>query len=354
MIAHATKKWMTALTCCLLFSSGLTQGANSQGLPPIKGIMKPAVTISGPYKKGNMSIFLLHGKDSIKGKNFLTLKEGLMQKKLIVYETGDVNELSVENRSDQLVFIQSGEIVKGGRQDRTFQFDMILPPHSGKVPIKAFCVEHGRWSQRGAEPAGNFTASPAALPTPALKKAAHEYGDQLQVWNKVAEAQSKLVASLPPPPLPAASAGAVITNIYAPVSPTSLQLSLENKDLQKQARERTAGLENIVNNQSDVIGYACAINGKITSADIYASNSLFKKLWPKLLQCSAIESLSDAKEKQSVKPADTKAVNDFLSQPAPGAPKARPINSRVSEMKVESSANVVFQTIDRVFVKCCV
>ena len=39
----------------------------------------------------------------------------------------------------------------------------------------------------------------------------------------------------------------------------------------------------------DVIGYATVINGKVNNADVYASHSLFHKLWAKLLNASAIE-----------------------------------------------------------------
>jgi hypothetical protein len=62
-----------------------------------------------------------------------------------------VNELIVENLSDEEVYIQSGDIVKGGRQDRTLGYDLIVPKKSGKVKITSFCVEHGRWSARGRE-----------------------------------------------------------------------------------------------------------------------------------------------------------------------------------------------------------
>ena len=53
-----------------------------------------------------------------------------------------MNELAVENNSADTVFIQVGDIVRGGNQDRMIT-NFILSPHSGKLPIDAFCVEHG-------------------------------------------------------------------------------------------------------------------------------------------------------------------------------------------------------------------
>jgi hypothetical protein len=348
MSKNFSAKRMASIVFCLSIAVGSFGSVHAQGLPSVKSLVRPNVTISGPYKKDNLTIFLLHGKDSIKGKNFLTLQEGLAQKKVVVYETGDVNELAVENLSNELVFIQSGEIVKGGRQDRTFQYDMILPPHSGKQPIKAFCVEHGRWSQRGEESAAHFTASPAALPTPSLKIAAHAAGDQNQVWNKVEEAQRQIASRVyaGAGAIAAGGAAAASQRLVAKASPTSLQLALENKDLQKLAADRAAALEKVIDSQKDVIGFACAINGKITSADVYASNALFKKLWPKLLTASAIESISDEKKGQQFKPADARSVDSFMSRPAKEKVIGRDINARVGELKQESSDNVMFETID--------
>ncbi len=53
--------------------------------------------LSGPYTHRNLMIFLVHGKNLIKGKSFLTLQEALVQKKVVVYETKSVNELSIRN-----------------------------------------------------------------------------------------------------------------------------------------------------------------------------------------------------------------------------------------------------------------
>ena len=107
--------------------------------------------ISGPYTHDNLSLYLVHGPNRAQHK-LITLDEAIMQHKVMVYETGNVNQLAIENVSeDTEVYVQSGDIVKGGRQDRTLKNDMILPTKSGKVALDAFCVEHGRWTSRGGE-----------------------------------------------------------------------------------------------------------------------------------------------------------------------------------------------------------
>ena len=41
------------------------------------------------------------------------------------------------------MFIQSGDIVKGGKQDRILSVSIMIPPLSGRILIEAFCVESG-------------------------------------------------------------------------------------------------------------------------------------------------------------------------------------------------------------------
>jgi hypothetical protein len=69
--------------------------------------------LSGPYTHNNLTIFLVHGRDLAGNRTFLTLQEALDQKKVIVYETKDVNELAIRNVSNQDVYVQAGDIVKG-------------------------------------------------------------------------------------------------------------------------------------------------------------------------------------------------------------------------------------------------
>src|SRR5438309_6102204 len=118
------------------------------------------VKVTGPFTHANLSIFVLHGSDTLPNRPFLTLQEALDQKKAVVNETSNVNQLTVENvAGDVEIFLMTGDIVKGGKQDRAIAFDMIIPPKSGAIPIGSFCVEHGRWSQRGGEAAGEFGRS---------------------------------------------------------------------------------------------------------------------------------------------------------------------------------------------------
>src|SRR5947209_8226054 len=234
---------------------GMVVGA--WGLHPGQKVQeKNEYRLEGPFTQDNLSVFLIHGKDKIKGQNFLTLQEALVQRKVIVREKREVNELSIENISSEEVYVQSGDIVKGGQQDRMLAVDLILPPRSGKIPISAFCVENGRWSQRGSEAVSTFNSSGNAVASREVKLAAKMKSSQSEVWREVSVAQDKL----------SSNTGA---SVKSEASPTSFQLALENKNVQANADTYIKALGGLLEARTDVVGYVFAINGKINSADVY-------------------------------------------------------------------------------------
>lgn len=153
--------------------------------------------ISGPYHYRNLSVFLLHGEDGITGRKMVTLEEGMAQGFVKVYETGTVNGLEIENLSnDTEVYVQAGDIVKGGRQDRTLGIDMTLLPNSGRVSVASFCVERGRWAKRGEESAAEFASSTTLLASNELRLAVRDAKNQSEVWANVDAMQTTLSKNL--------------------------------------------------------------------------------------------------------------------------------------------------------------
>src|SRR5438105_9473050 len=126
--------------------------------------------ITGPLTHENLAVYFVHG-PSAPGKVPLTLDEALAKRVVQVRETGNVNQLEIENLGNDEVFIQAGDIVKGGQQDRSLMVSLLLPPKSGRVPIASFCVEQGRWSVRGREDVKNFSTSTASVPSREMKLA---------------------------------------------------------------------------------------------------------------------------------------------------------------------------------------
>jgi len=289
--------------------------------------------ISGPYAHENLSVFLIHGPKRA-SKKLLTLEEALDEKKVVVYETRNVNELAIENISNEDVFIESGDIVKGGAQDRTLKDDLILPSKSGKVNISSFCVEHGRWTRRGNESVATFNGSQQAVATKQLKMAVRMKADQREVWDQVAQAQEKLSVRV---------GGAA----RAQASPTSFAMTMEAPAVRRSTDGYIQELAGVINGKSDVVGYAFAIDGKINSADIYASHDLFAKLWMKLLRASSVEAVTEFQPGKKFEPVSVTAVKATLQDADSGKATAKDLNDRTRAVMKETEKNVVFETRDR-------
>ena len=221
-----------------------------------------APRVSEPVSHANLSAYFLRG-TSAAGPVPLTLAEALAKGVVTVHETGKVNQLDVENRGDEDVFIQAGDIVKGGQQDRVLTVSLLLSAGMGRMPIGAFCVEQGRWSARGSEDAKRFASADKAVPSreaklammapgkPTQSEAAAGSGAshsqplrqqarglgqseiaarQSEVWATVGKIQEKLTTNLK-------------AKIASGQSTSSLQLSLENDALATAKAEYVKALQ---------------------------------------------------------------------------------------------------------------
>ncbi len=92
------------------------------------------------------------------------------------------------------------------------------------------------------------------------------------------------------------------------------------------------------------IGYVFAVNGKINSADVYASNALFRKLWPRLLKASATEALGAKTADTKVEAPAPAMVDAFLAAAASGKASERE-PAKGMKLKVRDSDKAVdFET----------
>jgi hypothetical protein len=202
------------------------------------------------------------------------------------------------------------------------------------VPIASFCVEAGRWQRRGAEESGRFAASPAQVSGKELKLAVNYARKQDQVWAKVRDAQMKLGKNV----------GQSVANKQ---SPTSLQLTLEDKKLLESLDQYIKELAKVPEGKRGVVGYAVAINGQVEGADVYASTALFEKLWPKLIKSCAVDALAEWQNDKKFKPASEADVKAFLSEAAQGKKTDKDVSQRIQVITRESKKNLVLETCDR-------
>jgi len=321
-------------------------GLSTMILPSRVLAREPGRRISGPFVHDNLAIFLVHGA-SQPGPAPLTLGEAMAKGDAKVHETQNVNSLEIEIKGDAEVFIQSGDIVKGGKQDRVLTVSMLLRPGAGRVPIDAFCVEEGRWQQRGTEDIRSFASASAVVPSREIKLAikapasadaqagrmSATVAHQQKVWQSVDATQQRLTRAL----------GATVAS---PASPSSLQLALENKKLAEVRTRYVDALQRIGEQEPDVIGYVFAVNGRINSGEVYAGNGLFRRMWRKLLESSANEALG-AREGQVASTPDPAAVAAFLVSAEAGRPSARHLPAGIQLVTRDSDGAVFSETGDR-------
>jgi hypothetical protein len=278
-----------------------TEEKSVESAPPAK---LDGYRLTGPGRQGNLAVYLIHEKNARAGDlNCLVLEEAIRSGALKISEKGagaEVNELQVENTGDKPVYLQAGDTVKGGQQDRTIAVDFILPPKSGKRTVDAFCVEPGRWSVRSQSASGaaalsfpstGATFSLAADPTPVASKeqklAVRLSKSQEKVWEAGKQVNEDLKSKARP---------SGVTTLALEEAKNSYVEAVEDPAVAKKVDEAVAALLKIVEGQPEAIGAAFCVNGKLQNAEIYSGTGLFRKLWPKLLRAAVVEALSKSGE----------------------------------------------------------
>ncbi|HKS16283.1 MAG TPA: DUF6569 family protein [Planctomycetota bacterium] len=245
--------------------------------------------ITGPYAYENLAVYLLHS-DARDDRDFITLDEGLKDGSVTVSEKEQeqVGELVLENKNSRALFVQEGDRVKGGKQDRIVGLSFVVPAKSGKMPIPSFCVEQGRWQTKGS--GGAFTEGDAQLAPKQVRAAAKAGKDQSEVWQEVGGVKQKATRSL----------GAENTN-------TSLNETMDSEKSKKAVEPYRKWLDGILADKPDAVGVAFALNGKIEEVNLYPGHKLLAKLYPRLLGSYALCAILDKKSEKLPTCADVAA-----------------------------------------------
>lgn len=287
--------------------------------------------ISGPFAHGNLSVFLV-AKPGAKGSGtaYLTLEEALKSGAVRITEKAagaEVNELEVENVGERPVYLQAGDTVKGGQQDRTIAVDLLLTPKSGKTTVDAFCVEPGRWETRQGVSGVAFELAEAPASTTQQKLAIKGAKSQDEVWKAGREANRKL----------AGNAGALQVQ-------DSFVLAAEDPAVKKKVEESVRALIGVVEGRDDLVGMAFAINGEPLGAEIYADPTLFRVLWPKLLKAAALEALEKKADAANSRSASAGDVAALLADSSKGEEKVEPVARDVRMRSRKGASTSCFDT----------
>jgi ARG/rhodanese/phosphatase superfamily protein len=324
--------------------SGRFSASSASEPPPQNPVaaLAPGLTLDGPYTYANLAVYVVRGGSTSDAREYRTLDEGLGAGTVTVRERtqagqdrAEVNTLEIENRSDTWVFLQAGDIVKGGKQDRTIMTDLTLAPRSGPQPIEAFCVEHGRWTPSASGLA--FKDNPGIVSGARLKLAIQSEKSQPRVWQEVASAEGRAVAAARAAgsPIAAGASGLSGTGTYNAIA--------ENKELSGSRDAYVAALLPQVRTHTDAVGMAVAINGKVTSADVYASPALFRRLSRKLLDSYALEGLLARDASATVTAPTTQEVIAFLAKPSAAPAASETVGHSMQRSTRETDDMVMYE-----------
>lgn len=270
--------------------------------------------VLAPITHGNLAIFPVVGGHQYDTGSLLTLDEGIHSGAVVVTETGalqglvrrgvpmrhredaEVNRLVLVNNSDRPLLLLAGEVVTGGKQDRVIGADRLVPANSGPIDLSVFCVEPGRWVAQSE----HFGSMKSLMAQPSVRLPAMAAGNQQQVWDQVAAARDAAVALVPR---------------AAPVGgpTTSYARTMQAPDVQKGIDTVAGDYEGILKElrKVDAKGVVVAINGKITWADVFASDALLQKYWQKLIRSYAAEAMTNVKQNSLP---DQKMAQEFIDQ----------------------------------------
>ncbi|HUP12040.1 MAG TPA: DUF6569 family protein [Niastella sp.] len=184
----------------------------------------------------------------------VSLSQGIANGSVVVSERGsaateNVHWLRINNKGNESVYVGSGEIIVGGRQDRMVTKDTILPPSLKDQYIPVMCVEEGRWSDKEKKFQYNNYADPA------LRKVLGQSNNQVLVWKEIF---SQL-------------------NNSGTNAPTLAYLSRRNDKKFTPAQNEYLRYfnEKFKNADSSITGFVCMSGDRVIGCDIYAGNNLF-------------------------------------------------------------------------------
>ena len=266
------------------------------------GILTPVPQVEKPITQGKLTVYVVRDSRT-DPRSYITLDEGLESGAVEVRErgSGEVNSLEVENSSGKYLFLHVGDIIRGGKQDRTIATDVLIPPRSAPIAVDAFCVEHGRWAA-DARAGYAFSANDAMASGAMLKRSIQRAQSQQEVWDAVSVAETVVAEYADTPASRLSSSGT-----YSAI--------VEHETLRAEREDYVEAVLPRVLAHEDAVGVVVAINGEIVGADLYRSHELFGKLARKVLDAYAQEAILSG-DTPSAAPPTIGAVSRFLEEGA--------------------------------------
>ncbi|MCK6690575.1 MAG: hypothetical protein L6Q97_00575 [Thermoanaerobaculia bacterium] len=209
------------------------------------------------------------------------------------------NALTVQNKTDETIFLMAGDVVTGGNQDRVIAHDDVVLPRTVKN-IEVFCVEHGRSSYYN--PAAPESEKKVAafrgyysVASPQVRKAVHS-GNQQGVWDAVS----------------------AVTAVNDAKSGTGTYAALETENEKKARREAYLRFfDGKFDDMPNTVGIVAVCNGKVVGIDIFGQPDLFRRQFKALLHGYATEAAAAEPVSNMPEPNVEYAFHDVASLAGP-------------------------------------
>ncbi len=205
---------------------------------------------------GRLTVFPISLSREHRLSGVLTMEQALAKRLLAIQELDppEVERARFVNRSGkEMIFLMAGELITGGKQNRTLATDALLGPDSATV-LPLYCIQKGRW-----EGAKDFGAKTFVAPQSVRAKAAQGAG-QREVWAEVARSNRQL--------------GSATTS-------EDLAAAMEKPENVKRFTELRRRVAPKL--PESCVGLVLARDGAIVAADLFNSAELFSAMREKVL-----------------------------------------------------------------------
>lgn len=253
----------------------------------VKNFVK-LITVKEPISYKNLKIYPLF-LEKVKGEgNILSLDDATESGYLRIYERErpEVNSVFVENFSRYYIFLISGELLTGCKQDRMVAYDTLIPPKSGRVRLRVYCTERGRWFGKS----NTFKSLPFSA-NPELRKIAVETESQEKVWESVSlkRKELKVLSSA--------------TDAFRDI--------VKDKRIGREIDEHVENIGKKFPFSENVAGVVVSGGKEILCMDLFYHPRIFKKFWRKLLYGYVLDSIERDEGGEEI---TVKKVGEFISE----------------------------------------
>ena len=224
------------------------------------------VEVGRPSRYRQLTVFPLRLNPTTSS-DIRTLDEAIGRDWLVIEEKSDaqVGSVRVRNASSQYVLLMSGEMLRGGKQNRMVRDDVLMPPHSEFMEVPVYCGERERWS---TPPSVRFESA-KSLAGASLRANAAAGASQDAIWGEIAEQSARMKVASP-------------TRDYQQV--------YDEPGVRRSLDEYFDHLRDVPS--SSTVGAVVLLGDDVLGADLFSDPELFSRLWRKIVDSYAVDAIA--------------------------------------------------------------